>query len=282
MNPAYLTAALASVFFGSGDFCGGLAARRAPLGAVTFLAWVAGLLVLLAGVLLVSGVTRASDLGWGALAGVAGALGAALLYRAIAIGPASVASPIFCIVGLALPLVVGIVFGERPQPIAMLGLALTPVSIILLTRETRADAARGIASARRVLVPSLLAGSVIGFFLVFMARIQAGASLWPVVTARGCGLIGAALWVATRREPFVPPSGARLIALAAGALDSIANVLYVTSTQRGMMSLSAALVSLAPATTVLLARVVLRERWNPFQSIGLGLALAAGVLISLG
>jgi uncharacterized membrane protein len=282
VNPAYLTAALASVFFGGGDFCGGLGARRAPVGVITFVAWVAGIVVLLAGVPLVGGVTRAADLGWGALAGVSGALGAALLYRALAIGPASVASPIFCIVGLALPLLVGLVIGERPQVFGVVGLILAPASIVLLTRETGTDAARGIPSARRVLGPSLLAGSVIGFFLVFMARIQAGASLWPLVMARSCGMVGVGVWLAVRREPFVPPRGARLIACAAGALDAIANVLYVASVQHGLLSLVAALVSLAPATTVLLARFVLRERWNALQGLGLLLALAAGVLISLG
>src|SRR5262249_14162953 len=159
-NPAYLTAALASVFYGSADFCGGLGARRAPLATVTLFAWVAGLALLLLGAPFAGGGTRITDLGWGVLGGRFGPFGAGLLYRALAIGPVSVASPIFCIVGLALPVLVGLVLGERPHAAALVGLALTPVSILLLTREDSRDAPHVRGAARRVLGPSLLAGSV--------------------------------------------------------------------------------------------------------------------------
>ncbi len=282
MNPAYATAAGASVLYGSSDFCGGIGARRAPVAVVTFFGWCVGLAVLLAGAPFVAGVTRPADLGWGALAGIAGALGASLLYRALAIGPVSVASPIFCIVGLALPVLVGIAFGERPHALGVAGLLLSPASIVLLSWETRGIAPGAAGSVRRVLGPALLAGSVVGFFLVFMARIQSGASLWPLVVARATGMVGAAVWLAVRRASFVPPPGARAIAGAAGALDAIANVVYVAAVQAGYLSLVAAIVSLAPATTVLLARIVLHERWNVVQGVGLALALAAGVMISLG
>ena len=149
MNPAYFTAALASVFYGSADFCGGIGARRAPLATVTFFAWIAGLTVLLIGLPFVGGVTRAGDLGWGALGGVAGAFGAALLYRALAIGPVGVASPIFCIVGMAMPALVGIVLGERPHLPGVAGLLLTPLAILLLTREDRHGGEASGGAARR-------------------------------------------------------------------------------------------------------------------------------------
>jgi len=92
VNPAYLTAAGTSILYGSADFCGGLGARRASVGVVTLFAWIAGVVLLLAAAPFVSGVTRMPDLGWGVLGGIAGAAGAALLYRALAIGPVSVAS----------------------------------------------------------------------------------------------------------------------------------------------------------------------------------------------
>jgi uncharacterized membrane protein len=73
-----------------------------------------------------------------------------------------------------------------------------------------------------------------------------------------------------------------LVASAAGALDSVANVAYFVAVRVAPMALVAAIVSLAPATTVLLARVIFRERWSAPQRWGLALALAAGACISLG
>jgi drug/metabolite transporter (DMT)-like permease len=90
------------------------------------------------------------------------------------------------------------------------------------------------------------------------------------------------LWFLARRQPLVPPAEARLGALGAGALDSAANVAYWFAVQGAPMALVATLVSLAPATTVLLARLVLGERWTLPQRAGFALALVAACLISLG
>jgi len=84
------------------------------------------------------------------------------------------------------------------------------------------------------------------------------------------------------RLPLRPPAGASLVASAAGVLDSAANVAYFIAVRGAPMALVSALVSIAPATTVLLARVFLGERWSVPQRWGLALALAAGACISLG
>jgi drug/metabolite transporter (DMT)-like permease len=281
VNPAYLLAGLGSVLYGGADFCGGFAARRSSALAVTFLSGFAGLAVLFLGLPFAPGVTRASDMIWGAAGGLFGGVGAMLVYRALAIGPVSVASPIFSITGLGLPVIVGLALGERPSWVALSGLALSPVAIVLLGRGT--PTGPGAAhDPRRAVVPSLTAGAVLGFFLVFLGRIERGADLWPLVIARSSGLavlLGALLW---RRQPLMPSDTARGWALATGGLDSLANLAYVTAVQRGSLSLVAALVSLAPATTVLLGRAVFAERWSGPQRAGLLLALAAGVCISLG
>lgn len=279
MNPAYLLAAVGSLLYGSADFCGGLAARRSTALAVTLLAGGAALAVLLVGLPWVHGVTRPSDLGFAIAGGAFGAIGAMLAYRALAIGPVPVASPIFSITGLALPVLVGIALGDRPSAPAAVGLALAPLSIVALAQGTHVDPARG--HPRRVVGPALLAGSVLGFFLVFYGRIQSGASLWPLIAARLAGMIALALALAARREPLWP-ARARGLALVVGVLDSCANLAYVAAVQRGSLSLVAALVSLAPATSVLLARGILGERWSMIQVVGLTLALAAGVCISFG
>ena len=95
---------------------------------------------------------------WGAAGGLFGGVGAMLVYRALAIGPVSVASPIFSITGLGLPVIVGLALGERPSWVALSGLALSPVAIVLLGRGT--PTGPGAAhDPRRAVVPSLTAGA---------------------------------------------------------------------------------------------------------------------------
>ena len=282
LNPAYLLATLGSVLYGSADFYGGLASRRDTARVVTFFSGFAGLAVLLVGLPFTPGETRVTDLMWAVAAGTFGGFGAMLIYRALAIGPVSVASPVVGVTGLALPVLVGIALGDRPSAVAAAGLALAPLSIVLLGQGGVAQAREGGGEPRPVLVPALAAGAVVGFFLVFMGRIEAGANLWPLVVARCTGLACLLAWLLLRRESLLPVAAARRNALVAGGLDSFANLAYVVAVQRGSLSLVAALVSLAPATTVLLARVALAERWSPVQRGGLVLALLSGVCISLG
>lgn len=282
MNAAYLLAAITSVFFGAADLCGGIAARRAPAVTVTLFSGLAAILVLLPAFAFIHGDATPGSLAWGAGAGVFGGIGALLLYRALAHGPVSVASPILCVTGLALPVIAGIALGERPSLLASAGLVLTPVSIVLLAqvdaRWTHEERAR----VRRVIVPSLVAGFVVGFFLLCLGRIPKGSGLMPLMVARVTGMLVLAAWALARRLPLVPAAGARRMSLGAGALDSAANVGYVIAVQHATLSLVAALVSLAPATSVLLARLWLGERWSAGQRAGLVAALGAGAMISLG
>lgn len=281
MSP-FLLGALGSIFYGAADFSGGIAARRAPAAAVTLFSGVAALVVLLLGLPVTPGVIRAPDLGWAALAGACGGVGAMLIYRAMALGPVSVASPVLCVVGLALPVMVGVALGERPSPLAIAGLVLAPLAIVLLAQTGFGLTADERVRVRRVLGPAIAAGLAAGCFLVFFGRVQAGAGLWPLILGRAAGMIVLAVGILATRAALLPPRPAWTIALGAGALDSLANVCYVAGVQRGSMALVAALVSLSPATAVVLARFALRERMSVPQRAGFALALVAGALIATG
>jgi drug/metabolite transporter (DMT)-like permease len=282
MNLGLLLAAVASVFFGAADYTGGMAARRGPASVVTAFSSVGALVVLALGLPFLHGAPSASDLGWGAAAGVCGAAGATLIYKSLALGPVSVASPVFSLIGLAVPVLVSVVLGEHPSRIAWLGVLVAGLSIPLLSwTSSDADAAAR-AHVRRTLVVAVAAGLVIGWFLVCVSRIGAGAGLMPLVVARVTALALFAAWFTLRREPLLPPRAARGLALGAGALDSTANALFWISTQTAPLALTSTLVSLAPATTVLLARLFLGERWNMAQRVGLAMALIAGLMIARG
>jgi drug/metabolite transporter (DMT)-like permease len=282
VNPAYLVAALSSVLYGSADFAGGFAAKRAPALLVTWFSGFAALAVLALAVPFAHGAPGVADWGWGAAAGACGAAGASLIYYALALGPVSVASPILCVVGISVPVVVGVLLGERPTALAWTGVALAVASIPPLSWTGAEEDAHAREHVRRTVLVSIMTGLVVGWFLVFVARISPRAGLLPLALARCVAIAALSLFALTMRLPLRPPAGGALVASAAGALDSAANVAYFIAVRRAPMALVAAIVSLAPATTVLLARAILGERWSATQRLGLALALAAGACISLG
>src|SRR5918992_5342815 len=141
----YLLAIASAVFYGAADFTGGLTTRRAGTIPVVLLSQASGL-VLLALILplLPSASPTRPDLLWGAAAGLTGGIGVALLYRALAIGTMAVVAPTTAVCAVTIPVVVSVVLGERPPPLAILGIVLGVISIVLVSRQTApADGAVG-------------------------------------------------------------------------------------------------------------------------------------------
>jgi len=282
MNPAYAIAFLSSLLWGSADFLGGIGAKRAPAPTVGLFSGLAGLAAILAAIPFFAGSPTPQDFAWGAAAGVCGSASVSLMYRALALGPMSLASPVFSLIGLCVPVLFGLASGERPSPVAWIGVALAVLAIPLLAMTGEGPGRQSRAQVRETLVVSVAAGLVVGWFLVCLSRVGSGAGLWPLAVARVSGIAVLAAWLATQRQALVPSGPARLPALASGVVDSSANVAFLIAVHRGPLSLISALVSLAPASTALLARFTLGERWTRWQALGLAVALAAGVCISLG
>jgi drug/metabolite transporter (DMT)-like permease len=119
----------------------------------------------------------------------------------------------------------------------------------------------------------------IGYFFVALARTSESAGLWPLLFARISSVVFfAAVMTAARRSPQMPRPVLAL-AIGGGVLDMVANLWYLLASRQGPLTLAVTLSSLYPASTVLLARIVLHERLSSRQWIGVGLALAAIVLI---
>lgn len=143
MNASYLVGAASSVMFGAADFTGGMAARRAPAPLVTCFSGPRAVLVLFVGLPFTRGSPTSADLLWGAAAGVCGAAGASLIYRSLALGPVIVASPVFCVIGLTVPVLFGVLVGERPSLLAWTGVALAPLCLPLLSWSAEGAGSRG-------------------------------------------------------------------------------------------------------------------------------------------
>jgi len=292
----------AGITYGAADFIGGLASRRSSTFSVVIISQLSGLIVLLAvSPFLPASAPQRSDLTWGLLGGVGGAAGITLLYRGLAIGRMSVVSPVTAVVAAIVPLVVGLALGERPTLIALVGIAIALVAVVLVSSaeapgEPASNAAPGLvamassaarSTARGFLaqpgVPeALLSGVAIGAFYVCLARTHAAAGLWPLACSRGASIALLATLALGLRRPLVPGRGGLLIISFAGVLDMLANALYLIATKVGLLSIVAVLASLYPASTVLLARMVLHERLNRVQLVGVCCALIAVALIAGG
>jgi drug/metabolite transporter (DMT)-like permease len=212
-------------------------------------------------------------LGMGAIAGLCGMGGLLLYLRGLAAGPMGLVAPLSSVVGAALPLVAGVLGGERPGGVAWLALAVALGAIVLASAGSRGDAAAGAG-----LLYGLGAGVGFGLFFVAIAATPDDAGLWPLVAGRvvSVTLLGAILLV---RRPGNGTAGVGLMVLC-GLLDTAANVLFLLATRTGALSVSGVLVSLYPVVVVLLARAVLRERLSGMQLTGVGLALTASALLA--
>ena len=281
---ALVLALLSAVFYGTADFFGGLAARRSSALAATVLAQGAGLMLVAVAVPFFPGEPpRWADTLWGVGAGLTGGLGVALLYYGLAVGRVSVVAPVTAVCAIAIPVVVAMALGERPGPLAISGIALAVLSVGLISRQGEpagASSPGAIAVRDRSIVIALASGVAIGFFLVCLGRAGTRSGLWPLLVARAASTFALAAAALGAKVHLAVPRPVLPLVLACGAIDVLANALYLVAAGNGPLGLVATLASLYPATTVLLARLVLRERLRPVQSLGLGCAAVAIVMIT--
>ncbi|GAA3676801.1 hypothetical protein GCM10022224_046280 [Nonomuraea antimicrobica] len=272
-----ILATACAIVYGTADFFGGLATRRSQVLSVVALSQTAGLALILGLLPLLPGAYDGTALSWGLAAGLSGAAGLVLFYRALATGVMSVVAPTTAVTSAALPVVFGLASGERPQVWALVGVALA-LGAVLLVSQDRSEGGR---VSLPVVLTSLAAGAGFGGFFILLAMAPHEAGLWPLVGARMSSVSAVALLALLTRRGLRPGPGSLHIIVAAGVLDMAANVLYLLAQRGGLLSLVAVLVSLYPASTLLLARQVLGERLRAVQVAGVVCALAAVALIAV-
>jgi uncharacterized membrane protein len=275
---AILLALASALIYGTADFFGGLASRRAAALVVTFVSQTVGLISLL----IVLPIARGNgfdgaDVAWGAAGGVSGAIALVCFYWALAAGAMTIVAPLTAVVSAIVPVVTGLALGERPSVWALIGVALALPAIALIARE-HADRPQRL--TRNVFVAALAAGLGFGLFFVALSRTSGQSGLWPLVGARvaSVALLSLVL-LAVHRPPRLAPR-ARPLTIAAGLLDTTANAVYLAAATRGLLSLVAVIAALYPASTVVLARVVLGERIERTQVGGFVLAAIAVGLVA--
>ncbi len=274
----------AAALYGSADFLGGMASRRARAASVLLISAPAGALVMLAAATLAGGPFVTAGLGWALAAGVAGGAGLIAFYAGLAAGPMSVVAPVSALVSTVLPVGVALAEGERASTAVYAGAGLCLTAIVLVSMERRPGSGR---AHHRVPARGLgygaMAGVAFGIFFLFIRNAGTSGVLWPVCMARVAGtvtILAAAAWLGTRPAGLGAGRWVLLAAVAAGVLDASANVCYLLAVRAGLFGMAVVITSLYPGITVLLARVVLGERMRAVQRVGLVLAAAGVALVT--
>ncbi|GAA2445491.1 EamA family transporter [Streptomyces macrosporus] len=279
-----------SLLWGLADFGGGLLTRRIPALTVVVVSQTIAAAVLGAIVVATGAWSEAGERLWFAVA--AGLIGPAAMlcfYRALALGPMGVVSPLAAL-AVVVPVGVGLALGERPDLPQYAGIAVATAGVVL----AGGPQLKGAPVQRRALVLTL--ASAVGFGAVMALIAEASTTLTGLYLAlfvqRLCNVAvgGAALYVSVRRGgAALPPEGGRkavvssLPALAfVGLADVAANGTYALAARIGPVTIAAVLASLYPVITALAARAVLRERLLAVQAAGAGLAMAGGLLLASG
>ncbi|MEU0118131.1 DMT family transporter [Streptomyces bobili] len=282
-----LSALATSLLWGLADFGGGLLTRRAPALTVVLVSQSVAVVVLGAVVVAAGGWSEAGPRLWFAVAArLVGPVALLSSYKALALGPMGVVSPLATL-SVAVPVSVGPFLGERPGWIQAAGITVAVTGVVL----AGGPQLRGAAVQRRAVLLTLVAA--LGFGTVFVLIAEASTTVAGLFLAlfvqRVTNVLtgGAALYVAVRRgAPALPEGGLPWKALPAyafvGLADVAANGTYAIAAQHGPVTVAAVLASLYPVVTSLAARGFLRERLRALQAAGAGLALVGTLLLATG
>jgi len=306
----------AALLYGCADFLGGVATRQARALSILPGSALAGFVVVLVAALAAGQSVRAVGLAWGLAAGGVGGVGLIIFYAGLAEGPMTIVAPTSALTATVVPVAVAAAEGERASALAYAGALICLVAIVLVSAAgspaaTGAVAATGdsgqdgaavgntVSGGRaaslvgrlsrhgfhtRAVGYGLAAGATFGLFFLFLRNAGQSGAYWPNVASRLTGFLVIVVAAAVSRTKPVIASGGPGLLLAtfgSGTLDAAANVSYVLATRAGMLGLAVVLTSLYPGITVLLARFGLGERLRRTQVIGLLLAGAGVVMVTV-
>ena len=284
---AIVLALASSLLYGVADFTGGLASRRSSVLRVTGVSAVMGFVLITVSLPILGGVWSRDAVMWGLISGVLSCFVFVTLYKCLAIGPMGILSPIIALVGASVPVLFAVIVGERVSFLGWIGIALALASVVIISLAF--DPAHHRPTARGLLL-AIVCGLTVGVLFIVISRNPADAGSIPIVINRAITAVffftamlitvyskrGAGGGIRSALDKRIFP-----MALLAGALDTTANLLFLYASHLGMLSLIAVISSLYPASTVLCARFILKERMTRTQLSGLGVAAIAVSLLAL-
>lgn len=266
----------AAVFWGAGDFCGGVATKSTQVYRVIISSQLVSSLLLV-------GLAIATHEPWpppdqwllAGVAGVIGALGMVALYSSLAMGQMGVAAPVSAVVAAGVPVVIGSFIEGPPGGSQLIGFGLAFAAVWFISRTEH-----GVIHLRDLSLP-ILAGLGFGTFYVLIGMAGQSTVWWPLVAARVGSLTALFIVTSINRQPRLIEKRSLVLIILIGIFEVGGNACYILARQAGRLDVAAVLASLYPAVTVWLAWLFLKERMHRLQSIGVAAALAAIVLITL-
>jgi drug/metabolite transporter (DMT)-like permease len=283
---AVVLALLSAAAYGTADYIGGVIAGRASAWQVAVVVMVSATLASLPVALLVGGDPVLSDwllsFGGGAAAGT----GTAFLYRGLARGRMTVVATLSGVVAAIIPVIIGLVQGDRPSSLALVGIACALPAIVLVAggggEDETASGDEPTESARGAIADGLIAGTGFGLLFAATGSLSDDAGLLAVPALEIGGVLGIIAVAALLGHDWWPRERAAWGAWSSGVLGFAAVALVTLASREGLLAVVAVIASLYPAFTVLLAAVFLGERIARLQGVGLALAAAAVVLVAAG
>jgi drug/metabolite transporter (DMT)-like permease len=279
---AVALALLSSLLWGTADFFGGLFTKRMAAVVVVLVSQAIALAMILPTVWLFGGFDDPSGyFWWGVGAGIVGPVGLVSFYWALSIGTMGVVSPIAA-TGIVVPVAWGLFQGEQPSTWQYLGIVIGFVGVILASGpDAPRDGAEREAHTRSIVLALIAALGFGGSFVCLDGGGEFSIGMTLVVQRSTSVLLMVVPVVA-----FTRLAGLRwrdLPGLAGvGAGDAAANGAFAWSSTLGLLSVTSVLGSLYPVATLLLARIVLKERLTRLQFFGVGGALCGIVLLAAG
>jgi drug/metabolite transporter (DMT)-like permease len=273
----------AAIGWGAGDFTGGLASRKAGAYRTVLYGEIVGIFFLFLVIMFV-GESIPDRRSWmlAMLAGAFGTVGLMFLYHAMTLGLMSIATPVSALLAATLPVLIGLFRDGFPGVETIIGFGFALFAVWMISQS-----AGGVMDTLRVshlssLKLPLLAGIGFGFYFVLMGEATStGATIWPMVASRGCGMLLILTYMLITRSSWkVDPSAWPVITLN-GILDMGGNFFFILASQSGRLDVASVLSSLFPGATVVLAWVFLHERLTRNQWIGIASALTAIILMTI-
>lgn len=275
MSTAILFAALAAIGVGVSDFLIGIAGRRDQRSTGLLPIFVVSMLAALPAAIMLEGAPRPDQLFWGAIVGLSWAISVQAVARGVAEGRVVVVVPLSGFIAAALPVMVGVLFGERPATLAWAGIALGVVAVALTGLGDHGGGGR---TVRWSVAMGTIIGVTTGANLVFLSRTD---GIWPLFVAATVALGSlTASYLVRGTKLALPARGAMLPSVGAGICTIVGFWFTIEALSMGQLGTVSVVASQYPAATVLLAAVIWRQRPVGIQYLGITLALTAVGLIS--
>jgi drug/metabolite transporter (DMT)-like permease len=272
--------------YGAADFFAALAARRMRVVIVTCAASLSGLVLLLLLLPILGASFSQEAIFWGFLGGISSIVALLALYASLALGPISIVSPLGALLSAIVPAAVGVVLlGERFSGLGWVAIALALIAVVLVGFVPGENVQL---PKPRAIVLAMIAGTGIGLAVVSLARSPQDSGIGPIIVMRTTAfvLLGVIVLISVLRKSAtaeIKQQGPKLWVLvaSAGVLDATANIFFTLASRTGSLTVTGVLTALYPLGTILLARLVLKEKVATIQKIGIALTLIASLILAL-